>query len=149
MRAYQLLQTTTTTFFRADFELGRYECFVLLRLILKLEMMHIPGFLKFCFSRNLTVGRNDGERNGQLEGYSTRQCVFEDLQRCANSKWLTNGSDHNRNNNSSLWPDCTLLFPCSNSYAKSFVICLRNKSMFTLLTLHYFHVVFTGTSMHI
>ncbi len=29
-------------------------------------MLHIPGFRKFCSSRNLTSGRNNGERNEQL-----------------------------------------------------------------------------------
>ncbi len=67
-------------------------------------MLHIPGFPKFCSSRNLTSGRNSGERKGQLEGYSSRQCAFDDLQRCANSRWLT-GHDHNRNYNFSMWPD--------------------------------------------
>ncbi len=37
--------------------------------------------------------------------HSVRQYIFEDLQRCANSRWLTDGSDHNSNNNSSMWPD--------------------------------------------
>ncbi len=78
----------------------------------KIEMLHIPGFPKFCFSRNLTVGRKDGERNGQLESCSARECAFEDLQRCANSKWLTDGFDHNRNNNSSMWSDNVLAVLC-------------------------------------
>ncbi len=30
---------------------------------------------------------------------------FEDLHRCAISKWLTDGSDNSRNNNSSMWLD--------------------------------------------
>ncbi len=66
-------------------------------------MLHIPGLLNLCSSRNLTSGRNNGERNGQPEGYSARQCDFEDLQRCANSRWLTEGSDHNTNYNFSMW----------------------------------------------
>ncbi len=49
-------------------------------------MLHDPGFLKFCSSRNLTSGKDNGERNGQLEGYSGRQRTFEDLQRVANFK---------------------------------------------------------------
>ncbi len=71
-------------------------------------MLHIGEFLKFC-SSHLTSGRNNGEINGPLEGYSARQCVFEDLQRCANSRWLTNGSDHNRNNNNVLTILCYFL----------------------------------------
>ncbi len=63
-------------FFRAAFELGRHEWFALRRLITKLEMLHIPEFLNFCSSRNLTSGRNNGRRNGQWEGYSTGQYVF-------------------------------------------------------------------------
>ncbi len=94
-------------------------------------MVYIPGFLKFSSSRNLTSGRNNCERNEQLEGYSARQCDFEDLQWCADSRWLTNGSDHNRNYNFSMWPDNDLpilLFPCSNLFTESFVTCLRNKA---------------------
>ncbi len=91
--------------------------------------------LKSCSPRNLTSGRNNGKINGPLEGYSARQCVLEDLQRCANWRWLTNGSDHNRNNNFSTWSDNVLLFPCSNSFAESFVICLRNKAHVYLLKL--------------
>ncbi len=60
-------------------------------------MLHITGFLNLCSSRNLPSGRNNNGRNGQLEGYSARQCVFENLQRCANSRWLTHGSDHTTN----------------------------------------------------
>ncbi len=61
-------------------------------------------------SRNLTCVRNNSERNGQLEGYSERKCVSEDLQRCANSRCPTNGSDHNRNNNFSMWADIVLCY---------------------------------------
>ncbi len=77
------------------FEPGCHECFALRRLITKFEMQHISGFLKSCSSLNLTSGRHNGERNGQLAGYSVRQCVFEDPRRCANSRWLTDGSDQN------------------------------------------------------
>ncbi len=74
-------------------------------------MLHIPGLLKFCSSRNLTSGRN-GEGNGQLEGNFARQCDFEDAQRCANPSWLTDGSDHNRNYNFLMWPDSDLCMLC-------------------------------------
>ncbi len=47
--------------------------------------------LKHYSSRDLTSGRSNGERNGRLEGYTARQCNFEDPQRRGNSKWLTNG----------------------------------------------------------
>ncbi len=66
-------------------------------------MLHIPGFLKFC-------GRNNGERNRQLEGYSARHCAFE--ERCANSRWLSNGSDHNITYNYFMWPDSILTILC-------------------------------------
>ncbi len=59
-------------------------------------MLHIPGFLAFFSSQNSTSGRNNGERNGLLEGYSSRQCAFDDPQRCANLRWLTDGCEHNR-----------------------------------------------------
>ncbi len=72
-------------------------------------MLHIPGFLKLCSSRNPSSGRANGERNGQLEGRSARQCAFEDLQRCANS----------RLNVAWQCSHYSLLFPCGNR--------LRNK----------------------
>ncbi len=37
---------------------------------------------------------------------------FEDLQRCANSRWLTGGSNHNSNNNTSVGPDNVLTVLC-------------------------------------
>ncbi len=72
----------------------------------------MPGFLNFCSSRNLTSGRHKGEGNGRLEGYSPRQYDFEDLQRCATSGWLADGSDHNRNYNFSKLPDNDLHILC-------------------------------------
>ncbi len=84
---------------------GHHEWFVHRRLITKEEMLHIPGFLKLCYSRNLTSGRNNCERNVQLEGNSTTQRVFQELQRWANLRWLTKRSDHNRNYNFWMWPD--------------------------------------------
>ncbi len=33
------------------------------------------------------------------------QRPFEDIQRCADSRWLTDGPDNNRNYNLSMWPD--------------------------------------------
>ncbi len=54
-------------------------------------------------SQNHTLGINNGKRSGQLGGYSSRQCSFEDHQRCANSRWLTDGSDHNRNCSAGEW----------------------------------------------
>ncbi len=43
---------------------------------------------------------------------------FEDLQRCAKSKWLTDGTDHNGNNNPSMWHDnvLTVLFYCLSAH---------------------------------
>ncbi len=51
-------------------------------------------------------------KNGHLERNSARQCDFEDLQRCANSRWLTDGSDHNRNYDLSMWLDNDLSILC-------------------------------------
>ncbi len=65
-------------------------------------MLHVQGFLKFL----------NGEGNGKLEGYSAGQCDFEDLQRCANSRWLTDGSDHSSNYNFSVWSDDDLSILC-------------------------------------
>ncbi len=65
--------------------------------------MH-SGFLKFCASGN-------GE-NGQLEGHSTEQCISRDIQRCTNSRWLTDVSKHNRNNHLSIRPDVVLPALC-------------------------------------
>ncbi len=48
----------------------------------------------------------------KTEGYSARQGAFEDLQRCANSRWLTDGFDHNRIYNFSMWPDNVLTILC-------------------------------------
>ncbi len=70
----------------------------------------IRGF--WSSSWNSISSRNNGGRNGQREGFFVRQCVFEDLQRCANSRWMTGGSDHNRNNKSSMWPDNILTILC-------------------------------------
>ncbi len=33
---------------------------------------------------------------------------FEDLQLCANSRWLADGSDHDRNNDFLMWPNNVL-----------------------------------------
>ncbi len=74
-------------------------------------MLHTPGFLTFCSPRNFPSGRSNVEWNGQPEGYCARQCVFEDLQRCANSRCLIDGSNHNRDNNL-MWPDNVLTIIC-------------------------------------
>ncbi len=66
----------------------------------------------YFFSRNRTSGMNNASWNGQPEGYCSRQCVFEDLQRWTTSRRLTDGSDYNRNNNSSMWPDNVLTVLC-------------------------------------
>ncbi len=63
-------------------------------------------YCTYCVSEVLLFTKSsNGERNGQLEGYSARQCAFEDLQRCANSRRLTDGSDQSRNNDFLMWPD--------------------------------------------
>ncbi len=88
-----MLSKTSSTknllhFLRTTFELSRHERFALRRLITKLDMIHILGF---CSSRNVTSMWKNSERNGQLEGYSARQCTFEYLKRCAKSRWLMDG----------------------------------------------------------
>ncbi len=88
-------------------------------------MLHIPGFPKFYSSRNLTSGRNNDERNGQLEGYSSRQCAFEDLQRCANFKMAARrmwAQKLKLLDEAWQWSYYYLLFPCSISFAES--LCL-------------------------
>ncbi len=92
----------------AAFERDHHEWIALRHLITTKEMLHISGFLKYCPSRNLTSGRNNGERNWQLKGYSSRQFAFEDHQRFTNSRWLTDGCENNRNCNFSTWPDSVL-----------------------------------------
>ncbi len=119
----------------AAFELGRRKRFAIRRFITKLEMLHIPGFLKFYSSRHLTSEKNNGKRNSELEGFSARQCTFDDFQRYANSRWLTEGTDHNRNNNFSMWPAHSLLVHCRNSIAQSIVVCLWNKAHVYKLTI--------------
>ncbi len=101
--------------FRAAFELGHHEGFALL------EILHVPGF---CFWRN-----NSG-RNGQQEGFPARQCFIWWSARRANSRRLTDGSDHYRRILNVAWQsfDCSLVLSCSFSYAESFVIFLRNKA---------------------
>ncbi len=88
-----------TRWFRAAFELGRHKRFALWRLITKLDV------LVFYSSRNLTSGRNKGGRSGQLESHSVKQCVFKNPQWYTNSRWLTNGSVHRRNNYCATWLD--------------------------------------------
>ncbi len=66
-------------------------------------MLHITMFLKFCPSRNLTSGRDIGERNGQA---TPRDNVLLKISNGAPmSRWLTNGPDHKRNYSFSVWPD--------------------------------------------
>ncbi len=45
------------------------------------------GVSEVFFFTNLTSGRNNGERSGQLEDLFLRRCALEDFQRYAN--WLT------------------------------------------------------------
>ncbi len=50
-------------FLRTEIELGRNQCCAVRLLSTKLEIMHIPGVLQFCVSKNFTCGRiNNGER---------------------------------------------------------------------------------------
>ncbi len=62
--------------------------------ITKLEMLAIPGFMKFCSTRNLTIGRNNGIWKANL-----RDNVF--LM-----------AAHNRNTNPPMWPDNVLTVFC-------------------------------------
>ncbi len=38
--------------------------------------------------------------------------LFEDSQRCAESRWLTDGTNNHRNYNLSMWPDNILTILC-------------------------------------
>ncbi len=101
-------------------------------------MLPIPGFLKFCSSRNLTSRRNNGERNGPPEGYSAIKCDFEDLRRCTNSRCLTRRirSQQKLLLLDVVWqcPNYSVLFSCSISFAESVVTCLRNKAYVYLIS---------------
>ncbi len=60
-------------------------------------------------SMSFTKSHNCKKRQRKKqEVYCARQCVSEDLQRCANSRCPTNGFDNNRNNNFSMWLDNVL-----------------------------------------
>ncbi len=67
-------------------------------------MLHIPWFLKFCSLRSVNSGSNSSERYGKREGYLAIQCAI--------SRWLTRGSDRNRNINSYMWPENVLTVLC-------------------------------------
>ncbi len=110
------------------------------RLITKLEMMHIPGFLKSSSSRHLITGWNNGERNGQW----------------ANSRWRCDGSEHNRNNNSSMWPDNVLIVRnrstsgAKNSVHSKFLIDKRYPIKMDIQTEAAFRLtVFTKTTFNL
>ncbi len=96
----------------------------------KLEKLHTPGVLEFCASRNLT--------NGQLDGYSMEQ---GDIQSCTTSRWLTDGSDHNRKKNSSMWSDDVLsvlfYFLAAVPTLKVSLLCLRIIKLFLLSLKHF------------
>ncbi len=115
-------------------------------------MLHIPGYPKFYSSRNLTSGKNNGERNGQLEGYSSRQCACEDLQRCANFKVAARRMWAQQKlkliDEAWQWSNYYLLFPCSISVAESFVTCLRNKAYVYLKKAGYFVYPLCGIFRH-
>ncbi len=101
-------------------------------------MLHIPGFLKFCSSRNLTSGRNNSERNGQLLLETMRfwwSPTVRQSKLAARRMWAQ--KKLKLLHVAWQWSYYSLLFPCSSSYAESFVICLRNKAYvyFTLLVL--------------
>ncbi len=80
---------------------------MLRRLITKLEMLHIPGFLCSVLHEILQVEKTTAEEMNNWKATS-RDCVSEDLQRFANSRWLTDGSDQNRSINSRMWSDNVL-----------------------------------------
>ncbi len=67
---------------------------------------------------------------GLLEGYFTEKCISGDLQRWTNSRWLTDGSDHNRNNNATIWPTIFYDFLAAIPMLKVPQLCLRNKHVF-------------------
>ncbi len=87
------------------------------------------GVSEVLFFTNLTSGRNNGERNGLLEGYSARQCAFEDLQPCTNFKI----ADRRIRSQQKLLL-LHVAWQCSNPFAESIVTCLRNKAHVYLLT---------------
>ncbi len=56
----------------------------------------------------------------QVEEMDNRKATPRDNVFLKISRWLTTGSNHNRN--FSMWTDFSLLFPCSNSHAESFIV---------------------------
>ncbi len=75
-------------------ELDRHEWLEHRRLITKLEILPIPGYMKFRSTQNLTIGRNNGIWKATL----------------GNNVFLM--AAHNRNTNPSKWPDNVLLVFC-------------------------------------
>ncbi len=106
---------------RVAFELGRHEWFAPRRLITKLEVLHTPWFLKFCSSQNRTSVRNNLKATSRDSVFwrSPTVCPFKMADRRIRSQLLD-----------VAWQycDCSLVFPCSNFYTESLVICLWNKA---------------------
>ncbi len=99
-------------FFRSAFELGHHEWFALRRLITKKEMLHIPGFLKFCSSRNLTSGGATVKEMDIWKATPRDNVLLEISNGAPISRWLTDESDHNKNYNFSSWRDNVPTFLC-------------------------------------
>ncbi len=91
-------------------------------------MLHIPGFLKLCSSRNLTNGRNNGERNDNWKA-SPRDNV---LLKTANSTPIQDGWPADPITTEIITSQCGLTMPCSNSIAEGFAIFNEIKHVFTL-----------------
>ncbi len=94
-------------------------------------MLHIPGFPKFCSSRNLTAVKEMDKWKA-----TPRDNV---LLMISNGAPIQDGCPTEKKKKLKLlhaawqWSYYSLLFPCSISFAESFVTCLRNKAYVYLL----------------
>ncbi len=98
--AYSRMDEPISKNFCAAFELGRHEWFA---------HFGVSEVLYFTKSHKWTKQRRKKWTTGIL---LRKTMCFEDLQRCGNSRRLTDGSVHNRNNNFPMWPDKILTILC-------------------------------------
>ncbi len=94
-------------------------------------MLHIPGFSKFCSSRNLTAVKEMDNwkatpRDNALLMICNGAPIPDGCPTDASTKELLHATWQ--------WSNYSLLFPCSISFAESLVPCLRNKAYVYLLT---------------